>query len=581
MARLVPADEEEQKPKKGARLVGEEGGTMSAVKDFVLGSDPMRQLALGSRAVAQGAVALPVMAGDAVNNLLNYGIKGINALGGSLPYIPSLSSTLDATLTKAGAPTPQSDAERLQYEISRGGAAGMTFPALMSHAAAPAMQGVSGILSGGVGQQAENMGASPTTSAILGGVAGMAIPSSPDALGVLGRGGRAAAQPFTAGGREEIVGNALARMATHPKTALLNMGAATDDVSRLTTAQAAKDPGLLSTERALASLPASGGRFATRYAEQNAARRALLEGMARTKDDLDAAKNARSAEAERLYEPAFNTGPIKPPEELIALAKRPAFEAAVKKAQQIAANEGLDLGDPSNTMRGLHYVKKGVDDLIEEAKPGTNEHRALTTVKRDLLNVMDNISPEYKAAREAYAKSSKPIEQMETLQGLRAKTLNTGLDVQGNRLLSHDKWTRNVMDNMDELRKTLSQRQIDNLLRITKDLDYGSLSMTGGKAAGSNTFQNLSVANVLGAALGKQAAESPTAQSLLRPLGFLYKLPERQVEELMIEAMLDRNLAMRLMSKATERNVHELAKGLEARMKASAKGSVAGQLPSE
>lgn len=571
MARLVPADSEEEKKRPGAKLVPA-GGEES---NFILGDDPMRQIALGSRGVATGALTLPLMAGDALNSLINYGIGGVNALGGNIPKLPMASQSFDAALTRAGAPVPQNPTEKLQQEISKGGAAGTFFPA--ASPAMAAMQGASGGVSGGVTQGAENLGAHPMVAAGLGMAAGMGIPSSPDVFMAGGRGAKALTQPLHESGREALVGNALARMATKPRDAMLNISGASDDVSRLTTAQASKDPGLLATERALANLPGSGGRFAHRYAEQNQARRGLMDSMAKSLDDLNLAKAARSREAEKLYETAFATGPLKPTEDLIAISKRPAFESAAKKAMEIAGNEGLDLGNPLNTMKGLHYLKKGVDDLIEGAKPGTNEFRALTKMKDDLLGVMDDLSPAYKTAREKFAQTSKPINQMELLQELRGRTLNSGLDVQGNRVMSQSKFTSVVTDHLPELRKTLSTQQIENLQRIAKDLDYGRLSEMGGKVSGSNTFQNLSVANLLGSVLGKEAAESPTLQSALRPLGFLYKLPERQVEEMMVEAMLDPQLAIRLMSRASQRNVEELAKGLKARMAASAKGGVAAQ----
>lgn len=550
----------------------------STSRNWFLGDNPIRSLALGSRAVAEGAMTLPMIAGDALNNAVNYGIKGANYFGAGLPYLPTLTQSVESALNSSGAPQPTSPSEKFAYQVNRGGAAGAAFPPLMSNPIAPALQAVSGAVSGGVDQYSQNQGTAPWLAGVYGAGAGMVIPTSPDVAGIVGRGSKAIAQPFYSSGREELVGNALTRMATRPRDALMNMSSATDDVSRLTTAQAAKDPGLLSTERGLANLPGSGGRFAYRAAEQNEARQALLNSISKSEADLARAKANRSADAERLYEPAFNAGPLKPTEELIAISKRPAFEQAAKKAMEIAGNEGLDLGSPLNTMRGLHYLKKGVDDLVENAKPGTNEMRALVKMKNDLLGVMDDLSPAYKTAREDFAKQSKPINQMEILQELKQRSMNSGLDVNGNRILSQAKWTNAVEQNSDELKRKLSPEQLDVVRRISKDLDYGKLSEMGGRVAGSNTFQNLSVANVLGAALGKGAAEAPAAQSLLRPLGFMFKLPERQVEELMIEAMLDKNLAMRLMSKANQQNVQALASGLYQRFSASTRGAIAGQV---
>jgi hypothetical protein len=535
-----------------------------------------------------GLASIPLMAGDALNGLINMGTGAVNKLAGTnIPQLPTASASMDSLLSKAGLPQPSTPTERIVYEANRGAGAGATFPtpALLSGMGImPALQGASGAISGGVTKTSEEAGAGPVLSTALGTVAGMAVPTSPDLFSVAKRGAVAAVEPFSKEGREVVVGNALARMSTSPKNAIRNIADATDDVSRLTTAQASRDPGLLATERAVANLPASGGRISKQYAEQNSARRALLDSISGTVDDLAAMKSDRTEMAAKLYEPVFNAGPMKMSEGIVSLSKRPAFDQAAKKAMEIAGNEGLDLGDPSKSMRGLHYLKMGVDDLLNEAKPGTNTFRSLTILKKDLLNELDNISPTgpngeslYKAARESFADASKPISQMALLQELRGRTLNSGLDINGNRILSQAKWTSAITDKLPELQKTLNKDQINVLQRIAKDLDYGKMSETGGKVAGSNTFQNMSVANFLGATLGNDVAQAPVAQSIMRPLGFLFKLPERQVEELLVDAMLDKNLAMRLMSKATERNVDELAKGLSRKLQASTAGSTAGQ----
>jgi hypothetical protein len=548
--------------------------------------DQLRGIALGARGLAQGAMNLPLMAGDALNTGINLGIRGINALGGKLPYLPMATESADALLTKAGAPVAETPQEKMIYQINKGGAAGAAFPPLVAGASVPALQAASGVLASGVQQASENAGGGPVASSLYGALAGAVVPSSPGTLGMGGRGAKAALAPFSEGGREQLVGDALTRMATQPKTALTNIAESVrqPQVSELTTAQAARDPGLLATERGLANLPGSGGRFAIRYAEQNLARRALLEGLSGTPAELEAAKIARKANEGAAYAPVLDTGPLKVTEDLIAISKRPAFDQAAKKAIEIAGNEGLELGDPASTAQGLHYLKMGIDELLSEAKPGTNTFRGLTTMKKDFLQVLEGTAekppliPGYKEAREGFAAASKPIKQMEKLQEAGQRSLNSGLDVQGNRILSQAKWTNAVTDKMPELKKTLTAEQIEVLKRISRDLDAGKLSETGGKVAGSNTFQNLSVANVLGAMLGKEAAESPFAQSMMRPLGFIYKLPERQVEEMMIDAMLDKSIAIRLMSRATQRNIDAVAEGLKRKAGAGLAGAAGSTL---
>jgi hypothetical protein len=82
---------------------------------------------------------------------------------------------------------------------------------------------------------------------------------------------------------------------------------------------------------------------------------------------------------------------------------------------------------------------------------------------------------------------------------------------------------------------------------------------------GSDTFKNLSTANVIGGIIGKQMfGEVPAAANkVVAPLNWLYNGTDDQIRELLVDAMLDPKLAAKLMTKATTTNVEPLSKELQ------------------
>ena len=113
----------------------------------------------------------------------------------------------------------------------------------------------------------------------------------------------------------------------------------------------------------------------------------------------------KAAAASPWYKKAFESRVNLGDENLQRIAETPAFKAAWERGRRIAANEGIDLGDSANNMRALHYVKMGLDDLIERGGTegiGGTERRAIIGVKYKLLEFMDKASPDYKRARFVY-----------------------------------------------------------------------------------------------------------------------------------------------------------------------------------
>ena len=250
-----------------------------------------------------------------------------------------------------------------------------------------------------------------------------------------------------------------------------------------------------------------------------------------------------------------------------------------EKAKELARLNGEKF-DGAGSVNGLHWLKLAVDDAIESSAMtgvGKQSKSALLTFKDDLLSVIDEVSPKYGAARAKFAELSKPVNQMETLQDLKGRVLNPGTDATtGERIMSPAKFYQAVTKNEAELAKTLTPGQMKNLKAIGADLDRGALSDSAGKTGGSNTYQNLSTAYILGRALGGQADQSPTMQNLMRPLAWMNKLNEPALQELLTDAMLDPALARTLMGKTSHRAIESVALELQQRATALGLGGAGG-----
>jgi len=125
----------------------------------------------------------------------------------------------------------------------------------------------------------------------------------------------------------------------------------------------------------------------------------------------------RSSKARPLYEAAFQraeqAGGI-PPEIMAqarSLMERPAMIEAGKKAVQIAKNEGIDLADPRQSLKGMHYMKLALGDMIGAPKEGLGkvERAQFTNLKNQLVRIMDDLSPDYAEARKVFAHYSPAV----------------------------------------------------------------------------------------------------------------------------------------------------------------------------
>ncbi len=125
-----------------------------------------------------------------------------------------------------------------------------------------------------------------------------------------------------------------------------------------------------------------------------------------TVDDISA---QRAKEAAPLYEKAMHPRPLVSPK-IREIANRPSGKAALDRGLKIARDEGIpdnELFDAQGnyTTKALHYMKMGLDDMIESSqRSGDNAAaRAFTIMKNELLGEMDRLNPAYAQARKVFA----------------------------------------------------------------------------------------------------------------------------------------------------------------------------------
>lgn len=87
----------------------------------------------------------------------------------------------------------------------------------------------------------------------------------------------------------------------------------------------------------------------------------------------------------------------------LGLGDRPSLESAIRTGVKSAKDMGEDPGD--NLLSILDAAKQGLDKKIEAyiTKGQNKSARPLIKLKNDLLTLLDDVSPSYKAARDAFA----------------------------------------------------------------------------------------------------------------------------------------------------------------------------------
>jgi hypothetical protein len=425
---------------------------------------------------------------------------------------------------------------------------------------------------------------------VVGGVGGgLVADAAGSAARSVGRFGKGLVDPFFRAGQEGIAGSTLANQADDPIAAASRLAQADDVVpgSKQTTGTASKDRGLMAVEKAKAAQNPS--EFSARRSEQNVARQNTLDDVAGTEADVVAARAARDTETGQMREAALSQGGAAPiqnvTQKIDDILASPVGERKVVKA---ALAEFRDQLDGKTEPARLYEIRKDIGDAMAGKLGGERSvyalaRKQLIEVRESLDDAIEQGAPGFKAYLKRYSDSSKPIDNMEVLQeiqrraGLAAPDITTGRDV-----LSQSKFRQAITraEQSGDL-KNLTAQQREALAAVQADLDLGAGMTQALKTPGSDTFQNASVANLISAARGKATDVHPLVQSILRPLRWIYKLPDDQIDQLLTQAMLDPKLAAKLLQKANAKNAGQVSASLRQVVQQKAVASTVGASTSQ
>lgn len=567
-----------------------------------------RTAGLAARPVAQAALTAGGLLPLAVDPLVNL----FNMAAGT--NVPTMTQATQTNLRRLGFPEPATAQERVVQDVAGAGYGVGGLANLAARAApmvtSPVGQGVTQMLA--TNPQAQSSAALAATAAggalregefspgvqLAGALAaGMVAPGGP----TLSTTQRALAapsafvKPFTQQGREVMVGNVLRNLATDPERAIANLQQAQPTVPgvRVTTAAGARDPGLAAAETPIRALDQSGAFPSVLSANQQA----LMDSFRRLSGrpgSIERAETKRAAVTGPMREQAFANAPPVSVEPITAAiqgitsnpaTQRQTVDQAMKYVTDLLARR-VDPETGTINPMALYSVRKDITDAMAGKLSGDLANLRLARGQlNDLLPVIDATiesgAPGFNRYMQQFAKSSSAIDQMRLLQGIESR-VTTGQPnlMTGEPVLAASALRRQVAAKSEEIGAQLSpaaQRRLDNIIN---EINRGQAATAPGvKAPGSNTFQNMSMGNLIGRVFSESLADNTTLRTMTRPLDFLYKLPDQQVQQLLVEAMLDPKLAAQMMSKANVMKVEPLAKSLRKKSEELGFGSIIGATP--
>ena len=581
-----------EQPKPPKKLTREEAikeiTTSPRAEQMQVGSarDFGRQLGLTGRAAVTGALSLPLIGADALTGL-------INTIAGRQVMQPS-SQGLQSLMTQLGVPSPQTSQERVVQDITSAGF-GVAGPAAAARNLPTAVQdfftkslgtqaaaATGGALASGAAREGD-LGPVGQTAAGLAGA--MTVGGATGAAPILARTTREAVRPFTQAGREVITGNVLRSLAANPEQAIKSAETFAPRVGGYTptTAQATRDIGLIGAESGIKGLDVTGGRFATQAMEANQAQMAILNRLAKDEDALTAAIKKREEVTTPLREQAFANSTVTPDifqsgvtltvnktiDDILAspVGKRQTVMSVLKDAKDDIARASTP-AELYEIRKDLRAAAQGLLDKSDRGGPTSGAYRAAKPQLESVIRAVDDAieagATGYKDYLSKYSASSKGIERLEAAQQFKGKVLSTTPDPSrvNDYLISQPKFLNAIRS--AEKDTNLSGTQLAVLKRVAEDLDSGVLPRAT-RPAGSDTFKNMSTANVIGGMIGKQMfGDVPVAlQKVSAPMNWLYNGTDDAIRELLVNAMLDPKLAATLMRKASVMTVEPLNRELQ------------------
>lgn len=570
---------------------------------------PFRPAGISTRGILEGAVkgfgtlgSLPL---DAAYNVYA-GLSSGADMG--MPFTQGVSRAADSAGDMFGLPEAENTQERLTQSLAEGVSGGLMGGPVagglvkaagkaagsniargvgQSLAAGPGTQALAGGVGGVTAQGADEMGAPPVASAVAGMIGGTAAAAGASSV----RAAHQMAKPFYASGKQDIIGNLMKDAASDPVQAAKNLENVPQYVpgSLPTTAAAARDAGLNSLSKGVERMsPQAKAAFDERAWDNNAARNDFMDGVVPTEGEQAARQGTRSNFADQVVPNLFNnpSANARVDDAFKALddlkKSRLGLKRSPRTAEGIARKELESIAQPgANGIEAdpgeLYAIRQNIADLLQGDRQMTTVQGRdgastdLRAARRSMMPVLNSIddaleaaSPGYKKYMKKFSGMSENIERGDILRGMRESSLSKqATDPKHGRsklLLSGLKRSVESIRASKDFDK-LTKTQQHTFKRLIQDLDREESAVRSVASAGSDTVQNLTtnafiqrmMGNRLGGALPRQIAS---------PLQWLYKIPERQLQDLLLEAMIDPALGRKMLLKASPKVAEDVSNEL-------------------
>jgi len=562
--------------------------------------ETFRQLGLTGRYILETPALTFAGLGDLLGKVANVGLAGADIVaeqfGSNVDYRHTpVAPRIHEGFTRMGFPEPENATERYVERAARGAvgvgmgmgvgramAAGEGTPSAVGGILTqqPGMQVIGSTTGAAGGQAMAEAGAPPwaqTGAELITGAAG------PLAVGAAIPGYNLTAgttNAMTRAGQRRIVGEVMREEATNPALAARNIETAPTGITPKTTAEAARDPGLLGLER---MARARGTAFASRDSARNRTRQEILDVMGG--EDVAITRATRKAQgdtARSAVEREFIQKKMMVPgwaieRKIDDMLRVPGMsQEAVEQSLNHFKQRIKDLSNENGQLdvRDLYAIRKDVNYAMQgrlssgDKQPFKLAKGQLKQVKIEIDNMIERMVPGWKKYLDDYSRMSTDIERREIIQRIqREKVLATSVDPQTNlEVLSLAGVKRAVRKEIQD--QNLSEEQLGVLTTIVDDMDSGAMFQASGiRPPGSDTARNLTMSHILGRTLGGRGSH-PVVQTMSRPLRWITQASEDQVQELLTDALLDPTTAKLLLAEATVRNSRRLDLALKLRAKA-------------
>jgi hypothetical protein len=316
---------------------------------------------------------------------------------------------------------------------------------------------------------------------------------------------------------------------------------------------------MVSYQNIIASTPGGpSGQFGQRMMDQEAARKAALQTVAKTPQELAAALKNRSDSASINYAQAFGEK-IRSDPALLEMAKDPFFRKAIPDAMELAKSKGIN--PKENLTEFMHFVKIGMDAqlLPNSNKALTNtQQNAINDVRANLVDWLNKKNPAYDFARNEFAMQSQVIDRMNVGQTLSDKLVSaTGKETPAS-------FAQAVRNEVGTLKKATGQPRYEELKQLMTPEETATInSVLADVTRRSRAFNQPQGTNLYGG-VNVTAETSPHLPNLLsRPAMLANALlrargnkVEQEVDRIATDAYLNPSKLAALLEKmpVTQRN---------------------------